>query len=81
MGDDPPHGRSPGGVSTQGIQTYHWEVTKVAGGWELVIPTAGDGNAGGGFQGYGIVCSEESIPRMSRVFFKAVVQEVLIFGS
>ena len=56
-----PHmGGALGGVSTQGIQTYNWEVTKVAGGWELVIPTAGDGNSGGGFQGDGIVCYEES---------------------
>ena len=47
MGDDPPHGPGPGGVSTQVIQTYHWEATKAAGGWYFGIIAAEYGDAGG----------------------------------
>ena len=47
-------------VSTEGIQTYHWEETESVGGQELVITTDGNGNAGGRVQGDGIVCSEEA---------------------
>ena len=54
----PRMGRALGGVSTQGSQTDHLEATKGAGWWELGIPAAGDGNAGGGVLGDGRVCSE-----------------------
>ena len=47
MGDDPLYRPGPGGVSTQGIQTYHWEATKLAGGWDFVIIAAEYVDAGG----------------------------------
>ena len=38
----------------------HWEETKSAGVWELVITASGDGDAGSWVLGDGRVCSEES---------------------
>ena len=35
-----------------------WEANKAAGEWDLVIPAAGDIDAGGRVQGYGRVFSE-----------------------
>ena len=47
VGDDPPHGPGPGGGSTQGIQTYHWEANKAAGGCDFRIIAPEYGDAGG----------------------------------
>ena len=49
VGDDPLHGRGHWGVSTQVRYMYHWEVSPAVSGRKLVVPTFGDGDAGGGF--------------------------------
>ena len=59
MGDYPPHGPVPGRVPTQGSTKDHWEATEVAGGWNLGVTSAEDGNAGGRIQEDGRVCSKE----------------------
>ena len=53
MGDDPPHRPGLGGVSTQGIQTYHWGANKAEGGWDFGMIAAEYGDAGGRVRGYG----------------------------
>ena len=49
LGDDPPHGTVHWGVSTQGSYMDHWEVAPAVSVRKLVVPTFGDGNAGGRF--------------------------------
>ena len=56
----PRKGQSLGGGPTQVIQTDHWEATKEADGWLLLVPAAVYGNAGGEVWEYGRVCSEEA---------------------
>ena len=48
VGDDPPNGPDPGGVSTQGIYMDHWEAALEFAGRKLGVPTFGDGDSGGG---------------------------------
>ena len=60
MGYDPLHGPGPFGVTIYSSQTVHWEATKAAGGYELVLPTAVDGNGEIRVQGDGIICPEEA---------------------
>ena len=60
MVDDTPHGPGPGKVPTQGSHTDHWETTEAAGGWDLGLPDAGYGDAGGRVQRNGRICPEES---------------------
>ena len=60
MGDEPPHRLGPGGVTSQGCATDYWEKTTAEIGLELVIPYAGDDDAGSGIQRDGGVCSKEA---------------------
>ena len=47
VGDDPPHGTGHWVVSTQDSYMDNWEVSPVLYGQNLLVPTFGDGNAGG----------------------------------
>ena len=47
VGDDLLHGTGHWRVLTQGIYMYHWEVAPAVSGRKLVVPTFGDGDAGG----------------------------------
>ena len=46
VGPDPPSGEGPGQISTQGQAVDHRETAEAAGGGELGLPSAGDGNVG-----------------------------------
>ena len=48
VGDDPPHGPVPGGVSTQGSSTDHWEAAPAVIVQGLGVSTTLDGDAGSG---------------------------------
>ena len=48
MGDDSPHGTRHWGGSTQDSYMDNWEVAPVVSVWKSVVPTFGDGDAGGG---------------------------------
>ena len=52
VGDNPPYGPFPGGVSTQGGFTDNWEKYLADIGRDLKISTSGDGDEG--------VCAEEA---------------------
>ena len=46
--DDTPNGQGPGKFPTQGRQADYREADKVTRGWELILPTDGYSNGGGG---------------------------------
>ena len=60
MGDEPPHRLGTGGVTSQSCATDYWETITAEIGLELVIPSAGDDDAGSGIQIDGGVCFKEA---------------------
>ena len=49
MGYESPHGTGLRNITVQDSQVDNGEATKVTGGWESVVPNAGDSNEGGRF--------------------------------
>ena len=48
VGGDPLHGKFYGKVPAQGLQAGYGEAVTATGVWDLVVPTTGDINGGGG---------------------------------
>ena len=46
VGDNPLHGKIPGGLLAQSRQSDYRETAEAMGGWELGVPTYGDSNGG-----------------------------------